>query len=154
MLDPMRSGDPDAAADWLQTFLPGTCFLIRRRLGKPDVEPEARSVLEAALQAGQTDGSVTAEQLPGLIRRLITQRFPEKSREYTLASSAAIKAAARTLSKMSPLERDALRRCYVVGEAPESIVSGLKLTLEELRKIQSRARAEFSAAKPKQANVA
>jgi DNA-directed RNA polymerase specialized sigma24 family protein len=154
MLNTIRTGDPDAAADWLQTFLPGTCFLIRRRLGKPDVEPEARSVIEAALQAVQADGSVTAEQFPGLIRRLITQRFPEKSREYTVSSSAAIKAAERTLNKMSALERDALRRCYVLGEAPESIVSGLRLTLEEFRKIQSRARAGFSTAKAKQANVA
>jgi len=154
MLDPIRTGDRDAAADWLQTFLPGACFLIRRRLGKPDVEPEARSVLEAALHEVQADGSVTAEQIPGLIRRLICQRFPAKSREYTGSSSAAIQAAERTLNRMSPLERDALRRCYVLGEAPETIVNGLKLTLEEFRKIQMRARAEFSAAKPKQTNVA
>jgi len=154
MLDPLRTGDRDAAADWLQTFLPGTCFLIRRRLGKPDVEAEARSVLTAALRAVQADGSIAAEELPGLIRRLINQRFPAKSREYAGNSSAALTAAERALKKMSPVERDALRRCYVLGEAPESIASGLKLTLEEFRKIQMRARAEFSAGKPKQANVA
>jgi len=154
MLDPLRTGDRDATADWLRTFLPGACFLIRRRLGKPDVEPEARAVLEEALHAVQADGSMTAEQLPGLVRRLIIQRFPAKLREYTSTSGAAIRAAERILNKMSPLERDALRRCYVLGEAPESIVSGLKLTLEQLQKIQLRARAEFSAAKPDRANVA
>lgn len=154
MLDPIRTGDRNAAADWMQTFLPGTSFLIRRRLGRLDVEPEARSVLEDALRAVQADGSMTAEQFPGLIRRLICQRFPAKSREYTGSSGTAIKAAERILNKMSTVERDALRRCYVLGEAPDSIASGLKLTLEELRKIQSRARAEFSAAKPDQANVA
>jgi hypothetical protein len=56
MLDPIRTGDRDATADWQQTFLPGTCFLIRRRLGKLDVEAEARSVLEAALREVQADG--------------------------------------------------------------------------------------------------
>jgi len=118
------------------------------------VEAEARSLLDDALQHIQADGSVTAEQLPGLIRRLICQRFPEKSRDYPGSTSATTEAAERTLNKMSRVERDALRRCYVLGEAPESIISGLKLTLQEFRKIQMRARAEFSAAKPKQTNVA
>jgi DNA-directed RNA polymerase specialized sigma24 family protein len=155
MLDLIRTGDRDAAADWRQTFLPGTCFLIRRRLGKPDVESEARSVLDTALHEAQEDSSMTAEQLPGLIRRLICQRFPAKSSQYAGSSNAArVKDAKRILNKMSPLERDALRRCYVLGEAPDLILSGLKLTIEEFRKIRSRARAEFSAAKPKQANVA
>jgi DNA-directed RNA polymerase specialized sigma24 family protein len=97
---------------------------------------------------------MTAEQLPGLIRHLISQRFPAKSREYMGSSGLAIQAAERILNKMSLVERDALRRCYVLGEAPDSIVDGLNLTIEELRKIRSRARAEFSAAKPTQANVA
>jgi DNA-directed RNA polymerase specialized sigma24 family protein len=154
ILEPIRSGDGNAPADWLRTFLPGTCFLIRRRLGKPDVEAEARSVLDEALREFQSDSSVTAEQVPGFIRHLICQRYPAKSSEYTASSDARAKDAERILNKMSSVERDALRRCYVLGEAPELILSGLQLTLEELRKIQSRARAEFRRAKAKQANVA
>ena len=154
MLDPIRTGDPAAAADWRQTFFPGTCFLIRRRLGKPDVEAEAHEVLDAALKSVRSDDSISAEQLPGLIRRVICQRFPEKSRQYSDSPTGAIKAAEKVLNKLSRLERDALRRCYVLGEPPETVVSGLRLTLEELRKIQARARAEFSAQKPQQANVA
>jgi hypothetical protein len=155
MLDLIRTGDPAAAAEWLQTFLPGARFLIRRRLGKPDVEAEVRSVLDDALRDVQADGSVTAEQVPGLIRRLICRRYPGKSSEYTGSSNVAtVKDAERILNKMSPVERDALRRCYVLGEAPELILSGLNLTLEEFRTVRSRARAEFSASKPKQANVA
>ncbi len=155
MLDPIRTGDRNAVADWLQTFLPGTCFLIQRRLGKPNVEAEARSVLDNVLREIQADGSVTAEQLPGLIRRLICQLYPAKSGEYTASSNTArVKDAERILHKMSPLERDALRRCYVLGEAPELILGGLKLTFEDFRKIRSRARTEFSASNPKKANVA
>jgi hypothetical protein len=112
-------------------------------------------VLDAALLEVQADGSMTAEQVPALIRRLICQRYPAKSSEYAGSSNPArVKDAERILNKMSPVERDALRRCYVMGEAPELILSGLKLTVEEFRKIRSRARAEFSASKPKQANVA
>jgi len=155
MLDLIRTDDPAAAAEWLQTFLPGTCFLIRRRLGKPDVEAEARSVLDDALREVQADNSVTAEQVPGLIRRLICQRYPAKSSEYTGSSNGvSVKDAERILNKMSSVERDALRRCYVLGEAPELILSGLNLTPGDLQKIRSRARAEFSASKPKQSNVA
>ena len=155
MIDPIRGGDRNAAADWLQTFLPGTCFLIRRRLGKPDVDAEARLVLDAALLKVQADASVTAEQIPGLIRRLICQRYPAKSREYAISSNPArVKDADRILNRMSPLERDALRRCYVLGEAPDLILKGLKLTDEQFRTIRSRARAEFSVIKPTEANVA
>jgi DNA-directed RNA polymerase specialized sigma24 family protein len=155
MVELLHTGDRDAAADLLQTFLPGTRFLIRRRLGKPDVETEARWVLDTALRQVQEESSVITEQLPGLIRRLICQRFPARSSEYAGSSNAArVKDAKRILNKMSPLERDALRRCYVLGEAPELILSGLKLTIEEFRKIRSRARAEFSAKNPKRANVA
>jgi len=154
MLDDIRTGDADAAAAWSRTFLPGTSFLVRRRLGKPNVEAEVQSVLDDALNVVRTDGSMTAEQVPGMIRRLIYQRFPEKSAGFAVSSRAATRAAERTLNKLSPLERDALRRCYVLGEAPESVMSGLNLSIEELRKIQARARAEFSAARPRQANVA
>jgi DNA-directed RNA polymerase specialized sigma24 family protein len=155
MIDPIRSGDRSAPADWLQTFLPGTCFLIRRRLGKPDVDAEARSVLAAALLEVRADATVMPDQIPGLIRRLICQRYPGKPSEYAGSSNTArTKDAERILNRMSPVERDALRRCYVLGEAPELILSGLKLTVEEFRKIRSRARAEFSVLKPKQANVA
>jgi hypothetical protein len=155
MIDPIRSGDRNAAADWMQTFLPGTCFLIRRRLGKPAVDGEARSVLDAALLEVQADDSVTPEQVPGLIRRLICERYPAKSSGYTGSSNPVrVKDAKRILNKMSLVERDALRRCYVLGEAPDLILKGLKLTEEQFRGIRSRARAEFSASKPKQANVA
>jgi len=155
MLEPIRSGSRSTPTDWLETFLPGACFLIRRRLGKHDVDAEARSVLDAALLEVQADDSLTAEQIPGLIRRLICQRYPGKPYEYAGNSNPArVKDAKRILSKMSPVERDALRRCYVLGEAPELILSGLKLTEEQFRRIRSRTRAEFSVVKPTQANVA
>jgi len=119
------------------------------------VEAEARSVLDDALREVQADNSVTAEQVPGLIRRLICQRYPAKSSEYAGSSNGvSVKDAERILNKMSSVERDALRRCYVLGEAPELILSGLNLTPGDLQKIRSRARAEFSASKPKQSNVA
>jgi hypothetical protein len=119
------------------------------------VDAEARSVLDAALLEVRADAAVMPDQIPGLIRRLICQRYPGKPSEYSGSSNPArVKDAKRILNRMSPVERDALRRCYVLGEAPELILSGLKLTVEEFRRIRSRARAEFSTSKPRQANVA
>jgi len=154
ILDLVRAGDQIAAAEWMRTFLPGACFLIRRRLGKADVEGEARSVLEAVLAASRSHASVTAEQLPGMIRDLIYQRFPVEAGPAECSDPKRIKAAKEVLNKMLPVERDALRRCYVLGEAPESFLSGLELTIDDFRAIQTRARAEFSRGESKQANVA
>jgi len=153
-LDLVRAGDPIAAAEWMRTFLPGTSFLIRRRLGKTEVEAEARSVLEAALAGVRADGSLTADQLTGMIRRLIYQQFPAEAPPTEGPDAKRIQAAQKILSKMSAVERDALRRCYVLREAPEMFLSGLKLTIDEFRAIQTRARAEFSAGESKKANVA
>ncbi|MBZ5594448.1 MAG: hypothetical protein LAP39_19575 [Acidobacteriia bacterium] len=150
----VRASDENALAEWMQAFLPGACFLIRRRLGKADVEREARSVLETALAATQADVSVTAEQLPGMVRQLIYQQFPAETSPAECTDATRVKAAKRALSKLSPVERDALRRCYVLGEAPEAFLSGLKLTIDEFRDIQTRARAEFSAGESKEASVA
>lgn len=154
ILDLVRAGDQNAPAEWMQAFLAGACFLIRRRLGKTDVEAEARSVLQVALTATQADASVTAEQVPGMIRELIYQQFPAEARPAECSDAKRIKVAEKILKKMSPVERDALRRCYVLGETPESFLSALELTIDEFRAIQTRARAEFSAEKSRKANVA
>lgn len=150
----VRAGDQNASAAWLSTFLPGARFLIRRRLGRADVEEEARSVLAVALDAAQADPSLTPEQLPGLIRGLIHQRFPAEPGSKEPIDSNRVKAARRVLKKMSRVERDALKRCYVLGETPESFLNSLKLTMEEFRQIQNRARAEFGATESKAVNVA
>ena len=154
VLDLVRADEGNASAEWMRLFLPGACFLIRRRLGRAAVEPEAQSVLEAALAQAKADVSVTPEQLPGMIRRLIYQQFPEETGPAECADAKKIRAAEKVLSRMSPVEREALRRCYVLGEPPESFLSGLKLTIDDLRAIQTRARAEFTARQAKQINVA
>lgn len=153
LLDLIRSGDARAAEELVRFFLPGTRFLIQRRLGKSDVDDEARSVLAAAIRGIESDVSISAQQLTRMIRRFIQQRFSPNARpgEPTCDKSngPAIQAAADILGHLSPVERDALRRCYVLGESPEQFVGGLKLTLEEFRAIRSRAREEFNARHPK-----
>src|SRR5713226_1691899 len=153
LLDLIRTGDAGAVEELLRIFLPGARFLIQRRLGEFDVDGEARSVLATAIRGMQSDASIGPEQLTGMIRQLIQQRFAPGARPReatsTGSSAPATQVATEILGHMSPVERDALRRCYVLGESPEAFVGGLKLTLEEFRAIRSRARAEFSQRNPK-----
>jgi hypothetical protein len=143
-----------ATAELRQGFSPGVRFLIQRRLNRSDVGPEAKSVLDAAIDAVRADGSLRAENLPGLVRKLIHERFltPAGPMESPIAGShaTASRSAEVVLGGLSAVERDALRRCYVLGEPPESFLEGLKLTLEEFRALRSKARAEFHARQAKQ----
>ena len=90
-----------------------------------------------------------------LVRQLIVRRFPVRLKESNQdPRGSGTKAAERILKRMSSVERDALRRCYVLGEAPESFLRELKLTPDQFQALQCRARAEFSAKGPPTANVA
>ena len=135
---------------------PGVRFLLRRRLGRNDVDREAESVLETAIRTIQTDTSVPADGVPQMVRRLIQQQCPRQPKPATEPGDGAgpsQKVVEGILDGMSPVEREALRRCYVLGEAPETFLETLRLTLREFRAIQVRARAEFSSRKAK-SNVA
>jgi DNA-directed RNA polymerase specialized sigma24 family protein len=153
LLDLIRRGDAGAAEELVCIFLPGARFLIQRRLGKSDVDGEARSALATVIRGIESDVSITPQLLTRMIRQFIQQRFSPNKRPGDPPSAepdgAAIQAAADILGHLSPIERDALRRCYVLGESPEAFVGGLKLTLDEFRAIRSRAREEFAARRPK-----
>jgi hypothetical protein len=146
-----------AAAQQLHRILStGVRFLLQRRLGRIDVDREAESVLETAIRTIQNDISVRADGVPQMVRRLIQQQCPgqTKSAIETGATGGPWQEVVEgILDGMSPVEREALRRCYVLGEAPETFLDTLRLTLREFHAIRVRARAEFSSRKAK-TNVA
>jgi len=152
----IHSGHAGAAQQLHRILSPGVRFLLRRRLGRNDVDREAESVLETAIRTIQTDTSVPADGVPQMVRRLIQQQCPRQPKPATEPGDGAgpsQKVVEGILDGMSPVEREALRRCYVLGEAPETFLETLRLTLREFRAIQVRARAEFSSRKAK-SNVA
>jgi hypothetical protein len=157
LLERVHAGHEGAAEQLHGILYPGVRFLIQRRLGRYNVDREADSVLQAAIRGIQADASMPASQVNSLVRRLIQQRFDGKSRPAEAANAGeigrSVGIAEQILERMSPVERNALKRCYVLGEAPESFLQDLNLTLEEFRTIRSRARAEFSSKKSK-TNVA
>jgi hypothetical protein len=145
LADGIRAGLPGAAEELYGALYAGARFLIQRRVGSINLEQQVRSLLDAALGTIREDAS--AGSVIGLVRQLIARRFPAGSNppEDAGAGGPGVEAAARMLERMSPRERDALRRCYVLGEARESFLAALNLTPEEFRAIQLRARSEFNA---------
>jgi hypothetical protein len=155
LVDDVRGGDPGAIKKVQHLLGPGVRFLLQQRVRGSDVDPHARSVLEATIQAIRDEPSIAPGDVVRLVRQLIVRRFPARLRESGQGQhGTGIRAAERILKGMSPVERDALRRCYVLGEAPESFFEDLKLTPVEFRALQCRARARFSARRQPTANVA
>jgi hypothetical protein len=159
LVDAIRAGDPGAVQELYQILQPGVRFLIQRRIGRGNVDEHARSVLAAAVSTirEDADARATAGSIVRLVRQLILRQFPAGPRAVPAARGTpgtVVKAAERILRGMSNVERDALRRCYVLGEAPESFLADLKLTRDQFRALQSRARSEFSLTRSPPANVA
>jgi hypothetical protein len=152
----IHAGHAGAARQLHRVLSPGVRFLLRSRLGRNDVDREAQSVLEAAIHTIQTDTSVQPDGVPRVVRRLIQQQCTGRTKPATETGASdgpGQKVVEGILDGMSHVEREALRRCYVLGEAPESFLEPLSLTLREFRAIRARARAEFSSRKAK-TNVA
>ena len=59
----IRAGHAGAARQLHRFLAPGVQFLLRRRLGRNDVDREAQSVLDAAIHTIQTDISVQADEV-------------------------------------------------------------------------------------------
>ncbi len=154
LLDLIRAGQAEAAAQLHGILSPGVLFLMRRRLDRDNVDRQAQAVLEAAIHSVQTDDSLRPEHLPSKIRQLIQRYCAEQGGSSGVTGGGAsrepnVEVAKRVLDGMSMCEREALRRCYVLGEAPESFLETLRLTPQEFRAIRARARAEFSSRKTK-----
>jgi hypothetical protein len=154
LVDAIRAGDHGAVKELHRILGPGVRFLLQQRVSDSTVDVLARSVLEAAVRTIREE-SVASGSVVRMVRQLIVRRFPARLRESREARrGSGIKTAERILRGMSSVEQDALRRCYVLGEAPESFLQDLKLTRDQFQTLQYRARAEFSSKRPPTANVA
>lgn len=152
----IRAGDARASRQLHRVLTPGVSFLLRRRLGHNDVARQAQCVLQAVIHTIQTDDSVGPDGVPRVVRLLIQQQCTGQTgpaSEIVAISGPPPAVPTGILEGMSPVEREALRRCYVLGEAPESFMESLSLTPQEFHAIRARARAAFSSRKAK-SNVA
>ena len=159
LVDGVRGGDREAAEVLHSILAPGVRFLLRQQLESGDIDHESSLLIEAAIREIQSDVSLRASDVLSMVRKRIRQRSGRKSAGTELspaigAHGPAIRLAQDILGRMSTVERDALRRCYVLRQRPEIFLQGLGLSPEQFRAIQSRARSEFNASKPPNRNVA
>ena len=152
----IREGVANANFEMRRIFHSGVHFLIQRRLGRRDVESHVQSVLDAVSRRIREDISIDGRSLPGLVRQTIAKCVPTGPAPKLTKNEAdqpALTIAAEILQSLSPVERDALRRCYLQGEPPETFLSTLRMTPDQFRALRLRARNEFST-KTHQTNVA
>ena len=159
LVDRIRAGDSKGAEELRGILGPGVRFLLRRRLESNDVDHERDVLLDDAIREIQSDLSLPAAGVPGMVRRLIQKRSGRNDAglEFSTASGEngpEIGVAQEILGRMTTVERDALRRCYLLRQRPQAFLQGLNLSPEQFRAIQSRARAEFDSRKPPKTNVA
>ena len=159
LVDRIRGGDCEAAEVLRGILAPGVRFLLRRRLESGDIEHESGLLLDAAIREIQTDVSLRGVDVLRMVRRRIQHHSGRKGAGTELtpargAHGSEVRLAQDILGRMSKVERDALRRCYVLRQRPEIFLQGLGLSPEQFRAIQSRARAEFNSSKPSKTNVA
>jgi len=155
LIKSIRAGVLDADVELRRILHPGTSFLLRRRLSVEHVESHVASVLNAVSRRICEDNSIDGKSLPGLVRQMIAQCLPAGAANIPKngVDRPALTIASEILQSLSPVERDALRRCYVQGEQPEAFLSALKMTQDQFRALRLRARNEFST-KTNQTNVA
>lgn len=157
----IRAAERDAVEELDRLLAPGIRLMIRRRDSHHDAQLEAQSVIEAAVREIQADLSLDAAAVVRLVRQLVQRRFPANGRPVATPGNwepglvgRGVDVAGKVLEQMSLIDREALRRCYVLGETKESILDGLNMSAERYRVIKSRARAAFNAEIPQKLNVA
>lgn len=159
LMDRIRVGDREAAEVLRGILAPGVRFLLRQRLESGDIDYESAVLIDAAIAEIQSDLSLAAADVLSMVRRRIQQRSGRKSAGTELspatgAQDPEVRLAQDILGRLSTVERDALRRCYVLCQRPEIFLQGLHMSPEQFRAVQSRARAEFNSRKPTNTNVA
>jgi len=159
LVDRIRDGDLAAGEALRGILAPGVRFLLRQRLEGTDIDHESGLLLDAAIHEIEADLTLQVTDVLRMVRRRIHQRSGKQSTGSELspafrAQGPEVRVAQDILGRMSAVERDALRRCYVLNQRPEIFLQGLELSPEQFRAIQSRARAEFNSSKPSKTNVA
>jgi DNA-directed RNA polymerase specialized sigma24 family protein len=139
----VQIGDQAAIRDLHSQFATGIEFLLRRKLRKSSVSAEVSSVLEAAVQEIQRSSAVNLRRV---VAQTIHRLFPQLTADIAadVANPSRERVAHSLLAERSPLERDILRRYYLLRESAANIRSRLRVSSGTIEKTIARARADFS----------
>jgi len=145
----LRAGESTSMEALCLLLLPGVQLLIQRRTGRRNVDAEAKSLLVAACASILGQSGLGAASVPETVRKMIHETYPQASgrtsqTDGVITAERGMKIAKKILKRMPAAVQDALRRSYVLGEPPETILADLGLAPEYLRTAKSKARAEFA----------
>jgi len=147
LVELIRSGNVSAAEELKRLLQPGVRFLIGRRHIAGDMEAEVHWVLDAALHRMESDPGIDGAGVPRVVRQIIQQRYARKPQSNEIpagdVSAGVVEAVQATLGLLTPIEREALRRSYILGEGPELFLHKLQMTPADFASLRVRARAEF-----------
>lgn len=135
-------GDLAAIRDLHSTFAPGIEFLLRRKLGKSSVSTEVAAVLAAAVQQVQSSSTLSlCSTVAHAVDRLFPPLTPDIDTDFADPSREGV--ALAVLAERPPVERDILRRYYVLRESTATIRSRLRVSSWTIEKTLASARADF-----------
>ena len=138
----IQAGDQTAIQDLHSQFATGIEFLLRRRLCRSSVSVEVASVIEAAVQDIQASSTVN----PGrVVAQAMRRLFPVVVADIDsgLADPSRERVAHSVLAERPPLERDILRRYYLLRESTATIRRRLRVSSGIIEKTIASARADF-----------
>jgi DNA-directed RNA polymerase specialized sigma24 family protein len=138
----IQIGDQAAIRDLHSQFTTGIEFLLRRNLRKSSVSTEVASVLEAAVQEIQSSAAVNLRRV---VAQAIHRLFPPLTADIApdVADPSRERVAHSVLAGRPPLERDILRRYYLLREPTVTIRRRLRVSSGTIEKTIARARADF-----------
>ncbi len=145
----IRAGEAAAGAELAELFSRGVSLLLTRELDANLVEPKIARVLELVADDIRRDASVTGEGLASAVRARVKRELSElrDSRAHFTAPAEASEAAGaagrEALSKLSPEQKDLLRRHYILEQPRQQICAEMQIGEHEFRSLKSGARSLF-----------
>ena len=160
-------GDATAAEHLMRRLLPGLQAIIRRRVNPQDVEDVLQDTLTDLLRAVQKRQCQDLEAFPafartialrhcaGCIKNLVKRRLKgaclpcedlsvlpsaRPDAEQLCSQEQRVRLAAAALSRLSPRDREVLRRFYFEEQEAEQICSEMNLSATQFRLTKSRAK--------------
>jgi len=159
-------GDPSGVEDLYRMFSAGVRSYLRRQLGDQDLDDTVHHIFRTIVESIRRGELKEPARLIGHVRGIVKWRTAEKF-EHALARSRAemgfglavheqqcgperrliaddnTEKALRILNTLYKRDREVLIRFYLRGQSAEAICRDLRLTLNQFRRVKSRAKARF-----------
>jgi hypothetical protein len=146
IIDNIKSNHPMGISGLRDEFAPRVRALLRREVDASYLDGEVEAVLAGVVTVVRSRVSLDPKELPAMVHSVVRERRKQRPKTMSTGTSAEPRSAAameRMLSELSPVERDALFRFYVLDQLPAEISKATGLTQSQLQEVKARAKARF-----------